>query len=50
MRPMPSLAFSLLIVAMAAAMGTASVQNEPVTKIFAAPSRKRSLPVTAASA
>ena len=42
--------FSAVMVAMAAAMGTAENQNEPVTKTFFAPSRNASLPSTAASA
>ena len=41
---------SASIVAIEAAIATAENQNEPVTKICWAPSRKRSLPVTAASA
>ena len=38
------------MVAMAAAIGTAENQNEPVTKTFFAPSRNASLPSTAARA
>ena len=38
------------MVAMAAAIGTAANQNEPVTKTFLAPPRNASRPSTAASA
>ena len=40
--------FSAPMVAMAAAMGTAENQNEPVTYGMVAPSRSASLPVMAA--
>jgi len=48
--PTASTASSFRILAIAAAIDTLAVQKEPVVKMRVAPSRKRSLPVTAASA